>query len=562
MENSGQHQTCTSEEASLYLELVKSKFPSNSAVYREFLQAMLLYRQQKADAQGTVRRIFHLFDGDETLLNGFEKFLPRGFHIDLHSTKDDNGRPIPVVRYINHSAEIEGTVQHAETSAPVADLQDVSTQLNDLMPENVNQDNNQPEETNNSSETATDLEQTEAKSDEGQLRAAALKGKCADGGGLHHESLIETSGKQSHVLQTVENEGQADGDFDHPMDDSQILAQPETPQDSSPVPVPAKEPQCDDMSVSFPCSNDESSSKLSFPKSHVNGIVNDTMATKVRDSPANSECVDHIAKLSRERRDHHQRLLLRLFSTYKLNELERLEKVAGKISVPPQCTSQQSSRCHHLAFSRIPRILSQSLKSHPENASDERSGVRRPGYAARDISSVERETRTWHASYQTYPSSLTSFTIQFNECSLAAISRWVDASTRKRSRPDKGKNEIPFPCIDPKFRLCLCCNMWGHYESECMEKPRVFDGKPLEGTTPRKYPHRGAARTHTNGKYVVVVEVCEGCVIEQRASSVHPVWTNENTVSFDGLVAVESTEIDGTSITALATPDHVKRSRN
>ena len=78
------------------------------------------------------------------------------------------------------------------------------------------------------------------------------------------------------------------------------------------------------------------------------------------------------------------------------------------------------------------------------------------------------------ATYDT-DKSFIPFTLEYNECSIAAISSWLgrhDGSEKRGNRIDKSvpaSRAMPYdrPIVAPMFRKCHLCKLFGHYEIEC-----------------------------------------------------------------------------------------------
>lgn len=68
------------------------------------------------------------------------------------------------------------------------------------------------------------------------------------------------------------------------------------------------------------------------------------------------------------------------------------------------------------------------------------------------------------------------FALVYNECSLAAISKWTERGELSREQVEEEEklrtmDSVLFdrPAAPPFFRLCSVCKKWGHYDIECQE---------------------------------------------------------------------------------------------
>jgi paired amphipathic helix protein Sin3a len=71
------------EDALLYLDDVKREFKDRPAIYNEFLSIMKNFKAQEVDTPGVIDRVSKLFRGYNTLILGFNTFLPDGCKISL-----------------------------------------------------------------------------------------------------------------------------------------------------------------------------------------------------------------------------------------------------------------------------------------------------------------------------------------------------------------------------------------------------------------------------------------------------------------------------------------------
>ena len=107
---------------------------------------------------------------------------------------------------------------------------------------------------------------------------------------------------------------------------------------------------------------------------------------------------------------------------------------------------------------------------------------------ARDMTlkQTEKETRQWHSRLRFRPGgtkadnrdknkSVRSFSLEYNECSVDALSNWVNKDNSIHKTPTEGdRPHAPRDrrciAVDVKFRKCSICQRLGHYELQC---PRI-----------------------------------------------------------------------------------------
>ncbi|EKM61386.1 uncharacterized protein PHACADRAFT_134990 [Phanerochaete carnosa HHB-10118-sp] len=68
-----------------YLDAVKVQFQDKPDVYNHFLDIMKDFKSQAIDTPGVIHRVSTLFQGNPTLIQGFNTFLPPGYRIELSS---------------------------------------------------------------------------------------------------------------------------------------------------------------------------------------------------------------------------------------------------------------------------------------------------------------------------------------------------------------------------------------------------------------------------------------------------------------------------------------------
>ena len=189
------------------------------------------------------------------------------------------------------------------------------------------------------------------------------------------------------------------------------------------------------------------------------------------------------------------------------------------------------------------------------------------------LQQLEQQTVAWHRSAtagNVEDSSYRPFSLLFNECSLTAITQWasvipppttttsaaavaaaaaVPASPRsqlinvfaRRAAPGASLQRIHY-VVDPQFRKCSLCQLWGHYENECSKYNQENDNKKAFSVPPFCSIRTATATTAAAAaagddnddnmaflqgtttppdatEPTVVVETCGDFLIEQRATT-------------------------------------------
>ncbi|KZV99276.1 PAH2 domain-containing protein, partial [Exidia glandulosa HHB12029] len=70
------------EDALAYLDRVKHEFLDTPEMYNRFLDIMKRFKAGQIDTPQAVAQITELFEGRSELIEGFNVFLPSGYHID------------------------------------------------------------------------------------------------------------------------------------------------------------------------------------------------------------------------------------------------------------------------------------------------------------------------------------------------------------------------------------------------------------------------------------------------------------------------------------------------
>jgi hypothetical protein len=116
---------------------------------------------------------------------------------------------------------------------------------------------------------------------------------------------------------------------------------------------------------------------------------------------------------------------------------------------------------------------------------------------------------------------LRTFSLQFLDCSMAAIARWSAGPAQGNGRSRKKKTTTRHTAVASNFRKCGVCGDWGHYETQCAHI------KPVELHRVRPYaPENKRQALKTKKKTEITVESCNDFLVEQR-SDPRPVDSSE-----------------------------------
>ena len=236
-----------------------------------------------------------------------------------------------------------------------------------------------------------------------------------------------------------------------------------------------------------------------------------------------------LASESQMDRDRHKDILFGLLSGLGEDKLKELAKKSGVESLNKFYNEKTSQEYAATSISFLPQTL--HAISGPATLSAElhsEKNDRRQYFISKKLEELETETRAWHIEYRPQCSAalVKSFSLQFNECSVAAISRWCNSSSRLAGTPPRRKKDF-HPTVDSKFRICSICRCWGHYEIECpqqqpedtlrfaheIEGSRNYENEAMEMGIRDKKKVSSAENQPTKD---VIVEDCEGVLIEQR----------------------------------------------
>ncbi|CAN1322237.1 Paired amphipathic helix protein Sin3-like 2, partial [Linum perenne] len=94
--SSGTTHKLTTSDALAYLKEVKDKFQDQKEKYDTFLEVMKDFKAQRTDTAGVIARVKELFKGHNSLIYGFNTFIPKGYEIILD---EDEAPPKKTVEF-------------------------------------------------------------------------------------------------------------------------------------------------------------------------------------------------------------------------------------------------------------------------------------------------------------------------------------------------------------------------------------------------------------------------------------------------------------------------------
>ncbi|KAF0493793.1 Paired amphipathic helix protein pst1 [Gigaspora margarita] len=89
MSQNNNKQALNVKDALSYLDQVKVQFSEQPDVYNRFLDIMKDFKSQAIDTPGVIERVSTLFKGHPALIQGFNTFLPPGYHIECSTNPHD-----------------------------------------------------------------------------------------------------------------------------------------------------------------------------------------------------------------------------------------------------------------------------------------------------------------------------------------------------------------------------------------------------------------------------------------------------------------------------------------
>ena len=209
----------------------------------------------------------------------------------------------------------------------------------------------------------------------------------------------------------------------------------------------------------------------------------------------------------------------------------------------------------------------------------------RHSFVSRSIDQLEQSIRSLHHQrsrhdnlYGSSANGVRALTLQFNECSVACVSRWVSGQL-KRDPGVAGQDVLDtqssyFSSVNAYFRQCAVCHKTGHYELECPKQTARQTKLLLDFTNetsnvahhehscldrdlrPNPQPRKQQVKRPEPGRpFEASLEMCNGCLVEQRAEA----WSENarnSTTSFSVQQnsarnpLLDETEVDGFIIRA------------
>ncbi|CAK7263490.1 Transcriptional regulatory protein sin3 [Sporothrix epigloea] len=108
-------------DALTYLDQVKVQFHEQPDVYNRFLDIMKDFKSQTIDTPGVISRVSDLFAGHPSLIQGFNTFLPPGYHIECGLENNPNSIRVTTpsgstIHSIGASRNLPQDVAHAQIS--------------------------------------------------------------------------------------------------------------------------------------------------------------------------------------------------------------------------------------------------------------------------------------------------------------------------------------------------------------------------------------------------------------------------------------------------------------
>ncbi|KII91290.1 hypothetical protein PLICRDRAFT_105502 [Plicaturopsis crispa FD-325 SS-3] len=120
-------------DALTYLDAVKVQFSDQPDVYNHFLDIMKDFKSQLIDTPGVIKRVSHLFNGHPVLIQGFNTFLPQGYHIECSTDAHDSNfitvtTPTGTTMQTTNDGPRHGPMlwSTSDAAAPATDLQEPS----------------------------------------------------------------------------------------------------------------------------------------------------------------------------------------------------------------------------------------------------------------------------------------------------------------------------------------------------------------------------------------------------------------------------------------------------
>ncbi|KZW00593.1 hypothetical protein EXIGLDRAFT_639357 [Exidia glandulosa HHB12029] len=120
-------------DALTYLDAVKARFSEAPEVYNMFLDIMKEFKTEQLDTPGVIHRVSTLFRGHPMLIEGFNTFLPAGYHIQCSTDLQTNTITVttPTGTHTTHTEAID---QPQPPLVPTPDLPRVPSPVQPFLP--------------------------------------------------------------------------------------------------------------------------------------------------------------------------------------------------------------------------------------------------------------------------------------------------------------------------------------------------------------------------------------------------------------------------------------------
>lgn len=186
----------------------------------------------------------------------------------------------------------------------------------------------------------------------------------------------------------------------------------------------------------------------------------------------------------------------------------------------PTAKRQKSPTVINSTGTRKPKKVAARL-SKPKLKDPPATSESHPPVQVVTLEQLEQDTRDWHLArrilHGATATSLRSFTLTYNECTISAIARWIENKNPSLQSTDASHIFRCVPVQDVKFRRCCICKKWGHYEVKCPE------------ATTEQWKRQALAAHHkeiisktAQIEQEIFIEECDGFVIEQRSDYPDP----------------------------------------
>jgi len=182
---------------------------------------------------------------------------------------------------------------------------------------------------------------------------------------------------------------------------------------------------------------------------------------------------ESVNELSEETIDLHKEILLGLFLHCSEHELTSLAQKTGTTATPlgsfvqPQLQQYQTLD----SLTLIPEALFPTVKEKEgkEHFIKMPRQWKRQNYLSSTLLELEKNiAQKFDSCYkQLNTKCFAPITLQYNECSLTALSRWAAEAPADTTASS-------YPVSSSSFRKCMQCHRFGHYEMECEEMKETF----------------------------------------------------------------------------------------